>query len=136
MKNLDYYQHRLEDLRLLDQVLVLPGGDIAVPVGGRREGGSVHVTSRAEGKRVVARLRHMPELFPNARYMGHTSEYGCPTVEWGPLPDMNDVSWWPYDEIGRYYGYTDEAIAEFVGRMEHHDETGEWLPWSYEAQAA
>ncbi|MDI3408912.1 DUF6302 family protein [Streptomyces cavernicola] len=81
---------------------------LAVPVGGTRRGGcmsfelltdALEVRSLLEGKPGFTRLRVRWSPFRDT----------CHVVEWGgEAPGWDDV------ERGRFYGYCEEAIAEFI----------------------
>lgn len=125
--NLDYYVERLENPELLDNALIAPGGDIAVPVGGKRQGGYVGVDSYQSGRKVIARMKLMPHLYPNPFYEG--LKHGVfPMVNFGYDPDW---MWWGDRERGEYFGYKDREIERFEKRFAYHDEHGVWLPWEY-----
>lgn len=125
LSNSKYYAHRLADMYLLDHAIRLPGGDIAVPVGGCRQGGYAQVSPLSMVPVVLEKMRLMPDQFPNAYY-----DEDMHVITWGIEP--GDWRFWDARETGLYFGYTEEAVDEFEHRVEHHEATGEWLPWSYE----
>ena len=103
--NYRYFQNRLDDPGLLDRAMITEDGDLAVPAGGRRLGGFIGVDTKAAGNRLVKQLTARPDEFPGARLVR-----GEPwDVEWGPELD------WDTDDaaIGRYFGYSEAAIAGF-----------------------
>lgn len=105
-KNYPYYKARLENPELLDKAVPLPGGDLAVPVGGKRRSGDVMVPN---GKldEALSRLRQMPDRFPNAAVNWRQEKasqitFGEP-VRW---EEENPDDW---RRIGQALGYTKES---------------------------
>ncbi|MFH8359588.1 DUF6302 family protein [Streptomyces anulatus] len=83
---------------------------LAVPVGGPRRGGymSFDLLTLAIGTRDL--LTHQPG-FPDLRIRWSPYRNTCHTVEWGDLAP----EWWENDVVfGRFYGYSEAAIAAFV----------------------
>lgn len=101
--NYRYYTERLADPALLQAALITDCGDLAVPVGGTRRGGFTSVVSLAEGTRLIARMRELPDQFPHPRFA-----YSWQAVEYGPEPPDDD------EEAGRFYGYRETVVQAFV----------------------
>jgi hypothetical protein len=91
--------------------VVTEDGDLAVPIGGKRHGGYIQVDSRAAGRRLVRRLSESPAEFPDARLVRGDGWL----VEWGPELDCRGNGE-DYVAAGRYFGYSEAAIAAFRGR--------------------
>lgn len=110
-----FYMDRLKNPGLLDHAVVTEDNDLAVPVGGTRIGGYVSADTRAAGKRLVRQLAARPADFPDARLV--LVDGWC--VEWGPYLDWRGCGCGcghPEDYVaaGRYFGYTEAAIAEYA----------------------
>lgn len=101
--NYRYYTERLADPALLQAALITDCGDLAVPVGGTRRGGFTSVVSLAEGTRLIARMRELPDQFPHPRFA-----YSWQAVEYGPEPPDDD------EEAGHFYGYRETVVQAFV----------------------
>lgn len=83
---------------------------LAVPVGGVRRGGYGsfgHVVDALHARALLGTVLGFPDL--RVRWSPYRDT--CHTVEWGePAPQ-----WWEGDDVfGRFYGYSDFAIAEFL----------------------
>lgn len=107
-----WYRERLAERKILEvAVVVVVGGAafLAVPCGGGRRGGYVC----ADDTDVVWRLRDVLDRidgFPDVRVRWSTEPDVCHAVVWGdPSPGFADDR-----RRGRFYGYSDEAIAAFV----------------------
>ncbi|MFE9369114.1 DUF6302 family protein [Streptomyces sp. NPDC006711] len=116
----DYAAQRLADPALLAgavAVCVFRAPLLAVPVGGVRLGGylSVAELSRAVEAGSLLADRHG---FPDVRVCWSPYRDACHTVAWGyPAPP-----WWEDDAVvGRFYGYSEAAIAAYALR---HRATG------------
>ncbi|WP_326615705.1 DUF6302 family protein [Streptomyces decoyicus] len=83
---------------------------LAVPVGGVRRGGYASFGRVVDALQARALLGTAPG-FPGLRVRWSPYRDTCHTVEWGePAPQ-----WWEGDEVfGRFFGYTDHAIAAFM----------------------
>ncbi|MBB1245498.1 hypothetical protein GL263_18300 [Streptomyces durbertensis] len=115
----EYFRDRLADPAILADAVairVFRAPLLAVPVGGSRRGGymSFDLLSLAVATR---RLLDTQPGFPNLRVRWSPYLDTCHTVEWGdPAP-----AWWEDDVVfGRFYGYSQDAIAAFV---RHHPQT-------------
>ncbi|MYR61315.1 hypothetical protein GTY54_35560, partial [Streptomyces sp. SID625] len=102
------------DLTILDAAVALVVDRtrfLAVPVsksGGRR-GGYLAVTDRVTTRCLRDVLDGMPG-FPDVRVVWATTPAQCHAVEWG---EARPGCWDDYVQ-GRFYGYSDQAIAQFV----------------------
>lgn len=108
-----WFEERLEDVGLLDRAMVV-AGDLAVPVGGKRRGGFISGSWDPEWvKRIIAQLGADPEGFPRPHLERGGRRDTADTIRWGDAPprSANPVS------MGRYYGYSEEAIHEFTQRL-------------------
>ncbi len=115
----EYFRDRLADPAILADavaICVFRAPLLAVPIGGSRRGGymSFDLLSLAMATR---RLLDTRPGFPNLRVRWSPYRDTCHTVEWGdPAPD-----WWEDNaDVGRFYGYSEAAIAAFMRR---HDQT-------------
>ncbi|MWA07683.1 DUF6302 family protein [Streptomyces sp. BA2] len=105
----EYYEQRLADTWLLEKSLALRTlrmPFLAVPVGGTRRGGYYPVSCFCIALRVrdVLLGRHG---FPDPRVNWSTDPNAHGVVEWGERhPWLSDE-----DVLGRFYGYSDAAIA-------------------------
>ena len=115
--NYRFFRDRLDDPGLLDRAVITGDGDLAVPVGGKRRGGYVQTDTRAAGRRLVQELAARPDEFPDVRlYRGDGW-----IVEWGPELDWRgDDDGHPEDYVaaGRYFGYSEAAVAAYVRKRE------------------
>ncbi|MGW2022005.1 DUF6302 family protein [Streptomyces decoyicus] len=91
-------------------VAVLGAPLLAVPVGGARRGGYASFGHVADAIQARALLDNVPG-FPGLRVRWSPYRDTCHTVEWGePAPQ-----WWEGDEVfGRHFGYSADAIADFL----------------------
>ncbi|WP_330317954.1 DUF6302 family protein [Streptomyces platensis] len=109
----EYFHARLADPDLADvgvAIALLGAPLLAVPVGGVRRGGYAsfgHVVDALEAR---ALLDTVPG-FPGVRVRWSPYRDTCHTVEWGePAP-----RWWEEDAVfGRFFGYSADAIADFL----------------------
>ncbi|MFF7803088.1 DUF6302 family protein [Streptomyces olivaceus] len=112
----EFFRSRLAEPSLLVDavaVCVFRAPLLAVPVGGPRRGGymSFDLLTLATATRIL--LAERPG-FPDLRIRWSPYRDTCHTVEWGdPAPDRRDDA-----VLGRFYGYSDAAIARFTQR--HH----------------
>ncbi|MFH9734365.1 DUF6302 family protein [Streptomyces sp. NPDC017260] len=111
----DFYEQRIADTWLLEKsvaVRTLRVPFLAVPVGGTRQGGYYPVPCLCVGIKVRDLLLEHPG-FPNARLRLSTHPDTCAVVEWGERPP---TLWGNRDDttLGRFYGYSEAAIADFV----------------------
>ena len=121
--NYRFYMDRLDDPGLLDRAVITEDGDLAVPVGGKRLGGYVSTDTRAAARRLVRQLAGRPDEFPAARLV--PGYYWL--VEWGPELDWrgndDDI---PEDYVaaGRYFGFSEAAIAAYARKRAMRDLDG------------
>ena len=116
--NYQFYRDRLDDPGLLDRAVVTEDGDLAVPAGGKRLGGYLSMDARAAAIRLVRQMAGRPDEFPAARY-----HFVCDVgwlVEWGPELDWRGDDEHPedYAAAGRYFGYSEAAIAAYGRKRE------------------
>jgi Family of unknown function (DUF6302) len=115
-----YYLERLADPSLLERAVIIkncgpsPAGDhLAVPVGGSRRGGYLEFIKCGQAERALTVLsRHAG--FPNLHIVDLYDKYysgSCFALVWGE-PQTRKMS---VEELGRYYGYTEESIKQEVG---------------------
>ena len=110
----EHFRNRLaEPLLLADAVAVqvFRAPLLAVPAGGARRGGYMPFDLLALATETRDLLTGRPG-FDNLRVRWSPYRDTCHTVEWGePAPN-----WWMGDwACGRFYGYSEEAIAAFLG---------------------
>ncbi|MEV7815575.1 DUF6302 family protein [Streptomyces flaveolus] len=106
----EYYRSRLTDPAILVDavaICVFRAPLLAVPVGGARRGGYMSfdlLTLATAAKTLLDGRPGFPDL--RARW----SPYGdtCHVLEWGEQPPDDDA------ERGRFYGYSAEAISNFL----------------------
>ncbi|MFD3978219.1 DUF6302 family protein [Streptomyces griseus] len=113
----DYYRQRLHDPSLLEQAVgvELEGYVfLAVPVGGRRQGGDLSVPEVLTGV-AVRRLLIGRCGFPDVRLSWSPYEDACHSVRWGAPPPAEDTC----VADGWHYGYSDRAIASVVETYGH-----------------
>ncbi len=111
---------RLEDPSLLDRAVAV-GGNLAVPVGGKRRGGFVCVDGEEEATETIALLSGIPG-FPNLRAVLSDDPEVADNVRWGddepscPESDeASDLEWACWDmATGRFYGYSEKAISDYL----------------------
>lgn len=115
----EHFRDRLAEPTILTYtvaVRVFRAPLLAVPVGGSRRGGymSFDLLSLAMATR---RLLEDQPGFPSLRVRWSPYRDTCHTVEWGaPAPE-----WWEDDAVfGRFYGYSESAIAAY---LRHHPQT-------------
>lgn len=111
----EYFRSRLAEPALLADavaVRVFRAPLLAVPVGGSRRGGFMSFDLLTLAMATLVLLAEQPG-FPHLRVRWSPFRDTCHTVEWGdPAPE-----WWEDDAVsGRFYGYSEEAIAAFAGR--------------------
>ena len=116
--NYRFYMDRLDDPGLLDRAVITEDGDLAVPVGGKRCGGYVSVDSKAAGRHLIRQLATRPGEFPDLRLVC----YYPWVVEWGPELDWrgNDEHPEDYAAAGRYFGYSEAAVAAYGRKRAMH----------------
>jgi hypothetical protein len=107
-----WYRERLADPSLIAAgvVVVVAGriGYLAVPVGGQRRGGYIPVGDAVDVPLLLQALDGRPG-FPAVRVRWSTCESTCHVVEWGDVPPDTDD-----DAVrGRFYGYSERAMARF-----------------------
>ncbi|MGW7090073.1 DUF6302 family protein [Streptomyces sp. NPDC054871] len=111
----EYFEQRIADAWLLEKAIAvktLRMPFLAVPVGGSRRGGYYSVACVCFGLKVRDVLREAPG-FPDVRVGWSPYPDTCRVVEWGERPPS---LWTQYDDVtlGRFYGYSDAAIARFT----------------------
>ncbi|MEV6565929.1 DUF6302 family protein [Streptomyces kronopolitis] len=107
------FRARLADPDLADAgfaVAFLGTPLLAVPVGGKRRGGYVsfgHLTDALQARVLLGTVPGFPDL--RVRWSPYRDT--CHTVQWGePAPQ-----WWEEDAVfGQFFGYSAEAIADFL----------------------
>lgn len=106
-----FYRERLADPSLLDGALEFKDGEhitLCVPVGGTRRGGYIPLSTLNACRR-AARLLTDREGFPNLRIVKSTDREVCHNVAWGdPAPGVKASDL----DRGRFYGYSEQAIAK------------------------
>ncbi|MGW3627808.1 DUF6302 family protein [Streptomyces sp. NPDC000880] len=110
----EHFRHRLADASVLEQsvaIRVFRMPLLAVPVSGPRRGGYFSTTSLTVGLAVRSLLEGRPG-FTSLRLRRSPYRDACHIVEWGDTPP----SYWDDVSLGRFYGYSDTAIAVFVRR--------------------
>ncbi|MFI1933811.1 DUF6302 family protein [Streptomyces sp. NPDC020330] len=113
----EYFRSRLAEPALLADAVAVRAFRaplLAVPAGGPRRGGYMSFDLLTHATATHALLAEHPG-FPRLRVRWSPYRETCHTVEWGdPAPD------WREDDavFGRFYGYSDAAIAAFTQR--HH----------------
>lgn len=118
-REVNYYRRRLHDPALLEQALgieLLGRVVLAVPVGGRRQGGYITVSEIVTGV-AVRKLLAGRDGFPDVRMLRSPYEDTCHSVRWGALPPDGIEDGIVAD--GMFYGYSDEAIASHVRKYGH-----------------
>jgi len=114
-----YYLERLADVSLLERAIVVKnsgyaraGDYLAVPVGDSRRGGYLEFPKRGQAERAFDVLLQHPG-FPNPRIHDLHDKYpgrSCFTLVWGEFQTRRMT----VEELGRYYGYTEEAIRREI----------------------
>lgn len=120
----EYFRDRLADPAVLADavaICVFRAPLLAVPVRGLRRGGYMSFDLLSTALEARGLLADRPG-FPSLRVRWSPYRDTCHTVEWGrPAP-----AWWEDDVVfGRFYGYSEAAIAAFVG---HHYQPPRGLP--------
>ncbi|WP_327376541.1 DUF6302 family protein [Streptomyces sp. NBC_01216] len=121
----EYFGSRLAEPALLADavaVCVFRAPLLAVPVGGPRHGGYMSFDLLTLATATRGLLTERPG-FPDLRVRWSPYRDTCHTVEWGdPAPE-----WWEDDAVfGRFYGYSEAAIAAFMQR--HHKTPSSAVP--------
>ncbi|WP_240121712.1 DUF6302 family protein [Streptomyces sp. MUM 2J] len=111
----EYFRDRLAEPTILADavaVRVFRAPLLAVPVGGSRRGGYMSFDLLSLAVEARGLLTDQPG-FPTLRVRWSPYRDTCHTVEWGePAP-----GWWEDDAVfGRFYGYSEAAIAAFLQR--------------------
>lgn len=118
-----FYKDRLIDESLLANAVLIdePGWvEYAVPIGGQRKAGVMFSDSANSAKKIAAKLK-ANSYFEDARYVRRPD--GVHEVKWGIDVEMPFDSDPPFDqavrqiELGRLFGYKEEAIREFIFRV-------------------
>lgn len=117
--NYRFYRDRLDDPGLLDRAIVTENGDLAVPVGGKRLGGYVVTDTRAAARCLIRQMAARPGEFPGIRLYGGYDWL----IEWGPELDWRGNDEHPEDYVaaGRYFGYSEAAVAAFSRKRAMRD---------------
>lgn len=113
----EYLEQRTADAWLLEKsvaVRTLRMPFLAVPIEGSRRGGYFPVSCVCFGLKVRDVLLEQPG-FPNPRLRWSPYPDTCTVVEWGERPP---TLWGVCDDttLGRFYGYSEAAIAAFTQR--------------------
>jgi hypothetical protein len=116
-----WFTAKLTDVWLLDHAIVLNNGDLAVPVGGERHGGFICADGLEQAQTLAGELHDKPG-FPNITITINDDPEVMDNVSWGDTPppsvpniDDSDQTWAQHDvDTGRYYGYSEKAIYDFV----------------------
>ncbi|GGO99214.1 hypothetical protein GCM10012280_65150 [Wenjunlia tyrosinilytica] len=107
----EWYRDRLTDRSLLEYsiaIRIFRAPLLAVPVGGRRRGGSYSVSHPRYAVAVREILEGRPG-FPHLRLVSRSHPDRCDMVEWGDTaPRWDDAA------LGRFYGYEDAGMFAFV----------------------
>lgn len=130
-----YFRDRLDDISLLDAAVPITFYgqvvDLAVPAGGKRRGGRISGGTFSQARLIMAQLKGKSG-FPNRRIVtkfddGETSHH----VEWGDIPPSRE-DYYGYAHVyddgcyfvanGRYFGYSEVAIKEYIGWSNFLDE--------------
>ncbi|CAL9359833.1 hypothetical protein SUDANB105_00641 [Streptomyces sp. enrichment culture] len=112
-----YFHARLADTTILKHAVaiqVFRAPLLAIPVGGSRRGGYISVDLLTIGLAIRQVLDGRPG-FPDLRVRWCPYRDTCHVVEWGSEPPDGDV------ERGRFYGYSDHAIADFLAQRRPAD---------------
>ncbi|MFE3473854.1 DUF6302 family protein [Streptomyces bacillaris] len=116
----EHYEQRISDTWLLEKsvaVRTMRMPFLAVPVGGMRRGGDYPVSCLCFGLKVRDLLLGQPG-FPDLGVRWSLSPETCFVVEWGERPPKlgsgRDAT-----TLGRFYGYSEAAIAAFIQRQRH-----------------
>ncbi|MFI6056010.1 DUF6302 family protein [Streptomyces violascens] len=113
----EYFRDRLADPTVLDQavaVRIFRAPLLAVPVGGSRRGGYLSFDLLVLAMEARSLLAGQPG-FPDLRVCRSPYCDTLHTVRWGERAP----AWWEDDvATGRFYGYSEAAIALFVARRQ------------------
>ncbi|MGX2994898.1 DUF6302 family protein [Streptomyces sp. JNUCC 64] len=109
----EHFRDRLADPSVMAgavAVRVFRAPLIAVPVGGPRRGGYMSFELLTLAMAARGLLAGRPG-FPNLRVRWSPYRDTCHTVEWGDA-----APWWWEDDVvfGRFFGYSETAIASFI----------------------
>jgi hypothetical protein len=132
MLDVYYYPDRLINKDLLSKSFVIETGsgisDFAVPVDETRVSGDISFEERDYAETAFLLLRGFTKKYPDLRLIDkwYYDEEGIIqelSLEWGmylPAPNDNTHEEYIKRQIvqGQMYGYTDEAIEEFIERIE------------------
>jgi|GEM_PF-5229975 len=109
-----YYLERLANPELVERAIEVssPEGPLfAVPVGGERKlGRSSVLYSQSEGERLLNIIKGVPG-FENARLEPTDNSKDSLSLEWGVPSNSEARKKLSQAEIGRLYGYSEDAIA-------------------------
>ncbi|MGW8329401.1 DUF6302 family protein [Streptomyces sp. NPDC055897] len=108
----DFFRARLADTSVLKESIAIRMFRmpfLTVPVGGPRRGGYFPVPELGLGVAVREVLQGRPG-FTSLRLRWSPWRDTCHVVEWGARPP----AWWDDAALGRFYGYSSSAIAEFL----------------------
>ncbi|MFE0774185.1 DUF6302 family protein [Streptomyces sp. NPDC058861] len=109
-----YFRSLLADRGIAVQTWGTPS--LLIPVGGRRQGGYYPAATWSTAVQVWFRIRRRPG-FPRARIRWSRYPDVYHNVVWGAEPPLED-EW----ARGRFYGYSDAAINDFLSRLPHAQE--------------
>ncbi|AWN31790.1 hypothetical protein DKG71_00255 [Streptomyces sp. NEAU-S7GS2] len=110
----EYFVERLADpsvLRRSVAVQIFRAPLLAVPVEWPRRGGYLSVDNVCIALAIRDALRPLVG-FPRLRMSWSPYPDTCHVVEWGETPP----GWWDDEARGRFYGYSEAAIATFMQR--------------------
>ncbi|MFF9016125.1 DUF6302 family protein [Streptomyces sp. NPDC014870] len=121
----EHFRSRLAEPALLADavaVRVFRAPLLAVPVGGPRRGGYMSFDLLTHARATHVLLTEQTG-FPDLRVRWSPYRDTCHTVEWGD----SAPEWWENDAVfGRFYGYSEAAIAAFMQR--HHKTPSSAVP--------
>ncbi|RSS94244.1 hypothetical protein EF903_06815 [Streptomyces sp. WAC05292] len=106
-----WYRDRLADPDLVNagvSISLFRMPLLAVPVAGRRRGGFLSVGNLIDAYSIGGLLARRTG-FPDTRVRWSVYPDTCHVVEWGGRPPTGGD-----DALGRFYGYSEAAIAEFA----------------------
>jgi len=106
----EWYRARLADATLVDRAIPILVDrrrfiDLAVPVGGSRQGGHVSCATIRWAKSAYHQLLGRPG-FPSVRIHYSPSRNACHSVCWGEQPPEGEDN----KRIGRFYGYREDVL--------------------------